>query len=333
MKNRLFIYVIFLTTMISVVGCNFVSKDGSPVSGSLYEILVIANKKVWRGPLGDSIKAYFERPEDALPQPEPKFKVISVPEANFTRALKAHRSIIKINISRSIDSSSVELANSQWATSQKIFKISARNLSEFYKTFDKYKGSIMRIFKEEEINRMKRVYRLNADTIIKNRVYKNYGFDISVPSGYKINKDTLDFMWMSLETVRNSRGIIIFEEEYTNTKQFSRQEMFKKISSYLKNYIPGPKKGSYMALDTVTPTFVNHFNYESKYYAMNIKALWYVHDDFMGGPIRANVILNPSKNKILYVLGYVYAPDEKKRNYMHGVVAAMNTVKFDKEGQ
>lgn len=333
MKDRILIYLVFLSTVFSVVGCNFVSNTGSPVSGSLYEILVISNKKMWQGALGDTIKAYFESPEEGLPQPEPKFKVISVPESNFTRALKAHRSIIKINISRSIDSSSIELAHSQWAASQKIFKISAKNLSDFYKVFDKYKASIMDIFRKEEIARLKRVYRLNADTVIRNRVYHNYALDISVPSGYKINKDTLGFMWMSLETVRNSRGIIMFEEEYTNTKQFQVQEMFRTISSYLKNNIPGPKEGSYMTLDTVTPSFVKQFNYKNKYYAMNIKALWEVYDDFMGGPIRANVILNPEKNKILYVLGYVYAPDEKKRNYMHGVVAAMNTIRFDKEEQ
>lgn len=52
-----------------------------------------------------------------------------------------------------------------------------------------------------------------------------------------------------------------------------------------------------------------------------------------GGPFVLNVILDQENNRVLYMMGYIYAPDDKKRNMLRQVEAILFTAGLDyKEG-
>ena len=84
-----------------------------------------------------------------------------------------------------------------------------------------------------------------------------------------------------------------------------------------------------MALDMVTPMTAANYEYDEKYYAMLIKGLWIAENDFMAGPFVLNVVLDQKNSRVIYMMGYVYAPDGKKRNMVRQVESILYSMKLD----
>ena len=61
---------------------------------------------------------------------------------------------------------------------------------------------------------------------------------------------------------------------------------------------------------------------------MELRGLWNVKGDFMGGPFVSYAILDTNHNKILYLEGFVYAPKYNKRNYIKRLEAILLSLKF-----
>lgn len=332
MKTKVFIQLALLIFGCSLFSCK--DKGGSramqtAVSGATNEIMVILPKEQWDGPVGDTLKKFFEQDQFGLPQSEPIFDLINLPPSSFDKNVKSHRNVLIISISSKVDSASMTFHESAWARSQKLFKITAPNLEEFYKIFDANKEKIMSVFLKAERDRLIGVYKKAASSKIFNLFKNKYDMLLYCPGDYVLNKDTNNFVWISAETKVDSRGIIFFEEKYEDESQLNYQIVLDKVNEELKKYIPADRDSSWMALDMVTPMTAANYNYEGIHYALLVKGLWVAENDFMGGPFILNVVLDQKNNCIIYMLGYVYAPDGKKRNMLRQVEAILYSMQID----
>lgn len=299
------------------------------VTGSVNEILVITPKVRWDSPIGDSIRAYFGQPQMGLPQGEPVFDLISLPMSNFDKTVKAHRNVLIVSLKSSVDTASITYSDSPWARSQKVFRIVAPTEEAFYKVFDANKEKIMRVFLAAERDRLIDIYKSSPNTKVFDTFRDEYDMLLYCPGGYNINKDTADFVWASYETRVDSRGFIFFEEPYESVSQLEYQVILDEVNEKLKQFIPGPLDSTWMALDMVTPMTAANYQYAGKHYAWLIKGLWQVENDYMGGPFVLNVVLDQKNNRVLYMMGYVYAPDGKKRNLLRQVESIVYSMNID----
>ena len=299
------------------------------VTGSVNEILVITPKVRWDGPIGDSIRAYFGQPQMGLPQGEPVFDLISLPMSNFDKTVKAHRNVLIVSLKSSVDTASITYSDSPWARSQKVFRIVAPTEEAFYKVFDANKEKIMRVFLAAERDRLIDIYKSSPNTKVFDTFRDEYDMLLYCPGGYNINKDTADFVWASYETRVDSRGFIFFEEPYESVSQLEYQVILDEVNEKLKQFIPGPLDSTWMVLDMVTPMTAANYQYAGKHYAWLIKGLWQVENDYMGGPFVLNVVLDQKNNRVLYMMGYVYAPDGKKRNLLRQVESIVYSMNID----
>lgn len=320
-----------------LLGCGLIScKEGGgrkaalqAVTGSVNEILVITPKVRWEGPIGDSIRAYFGQPQMGLPQGEPVFDLISLPISNFDKTVKAHRNVLIVSLKSSVDTASITYSDSPWARSQKVFRIVAPTEEAFYKVFDANKEKIMGVFLAAERDRLIDIYKNSPNTKVFNTFRDEYDMLLYCPGGYNINKDTAGFVWASYETRVDSRGFIFFEEPYESAGQLDYQVILDEVNEKLKQFIPGPLDSTWMALDMVTPMTAANYQYAGKHYALLIKGLWQVENDYMGGPFVLNVVLDQKNNRVLYMMGYVYAPDGKKRNLLRQVESIVYSMNID----
>jgi hypothetical protein len=62
-------------------------------------------------------------------------------------------------------------------------------------------------------------------------------------------------------------------------------------------------------------------------YALMTKGLWRVKDGFKGGPYVNLMTYDKVKNKIIMADGYVYAPEFRKKNYIHQLEAIVRSLK------
>lgn len=299
------------------------------VTGTANELLVVMPKNLWEGDMGDTIRQFFGQEMAGLPQKEPIFDIINLPSSNFEKNARAHRSILIVSIKKDVDSASLHYYDSPWARTQKIFKITAPDTRAFYQIFDANKTKMMGVYLKGERDRLIDVYKKTADDKIFQKFKDEYDMLVYFPGGYVINKDTNNFIWISSETYRNSRGVIFFEEPYTSQSQLDYHVILDRMNEELKKYIPASVDSSWMALDLNVPMTAAHYEYDGKHYAMMIKGLWTAENDFMAGPFILNVVLDQKNNRVIYMMGYVYAPDEDKRNKLRQVESIIFSMKLD----
>lgn len=321
--------VLVILTVAGISCKNKAATGLSNLSGSVNEILVVMDKNEWNGPAGDTVKTWFMQEQLGLPQPEPVFDVLNLPLPSFDKNVKGYRNVLMVKISPDIDSATIRFKESPWAKTQKYFEIQAPNDREFIRVFDAHKQSMTDVFLKAEQDRLISVYKNKPNTAIYNLFKNKYHMYLACPGDYIINKDTTNFVWISRETRKDSRGIIFFQKEYKDVAQLQYQAIVDTVNAELERYIPGPLPRTYMALDTVAPIDSKVYNFDGDHYAVLMRGLWMVVNDYMGGPYVLNVVVDIQNNRIVYMMGYVYAPEDKKRNRLRQVEAILFTAGVD----
>jgi hypothetical protein len=60
-----------------------------------------------------------------------------------------------------------------------------------------------------------------------------------------------------------------------------------------------------------------------------LRGLWELVNDYMGGPFVSRSYIDPNRQRIVTVEGYIYAPRFDKRDYVRRVMGIINTFSFD----
>ena len=98
----------------------------------------------------------------------------------------------------------------------------------------------------------------------------------------------------------------------------------------LKNNVPGAIKSSYMSTEK---RFYQTFNVleHNGNYASEMRGLWRVENDFMGGPYVSLAELDATNQRVVVAFGYVYAPSKDKRNLLRQVEAMIYSLEMNEQ--
>lgn len=315
--------IILLLISIFLFACNG-RKDLLPNSGGKPgEVIVVVEKNVWNSEVGERLKKNLMCDYPSLPQSEPTFSLYPVPLANFSDIFQGNRNIIKISFNPNSDTTSIRLGHDRWAKPQLILEITAKDIPAMTKLISYNGEKIKDIILHEERNRLKDVYtKFREKKLIK--PVEKFGIDITIPTGYNLNVDTTNFMWISSETPYMSQGLFIYSFSYTDTSIFNITKMLSIRDSLLKKYIPGPLKGSYMTTEYNYTPIDKRFELNGNF-CYEIRGLWRVENDFMGGPFVSHACV--VKNKVVVTEGYVYAPKDDKKPYVWQIEAILYSQK------
>lgn len=312
------------------------SNSGKPRSiGSTAEILVVTQNEVqWENQIGQSIKKYFAADMYGLPQAEPIFKLLHIKADNLSDVFKSERNIFIVNINPKAKETKIVVEKDKWAAPQLVFKITAPTPMAFIKAFKAKKDYFIKKYLAFERQRILKVFKSSLDGKVMKKIKNNFSFTLDIPSGFYVAKTTPTFMWIRHEANLYSQGIMIISVPYKDTTQFSRDQILMRIQNFQLHFIPGPSKGSYMSLDRkfVIPKEALITDFPT-HYAVEIRGLWRVENDFMGGPFISYTFLNENTNQMITLFGYIYYPNHKKRNLLLQVESILYSVKFNKAGK
>ncbi len=309
--------------------CEF-EKKGLPYSkGKSSEILVVTNNKAqWKSAIGDTIVNFFYQPIPGLPQPEPSFTLVNIPEEAFTSMFKKQREILIVNVDTKFKKPQIELRENLWAKPQQVVKISAPTTEGFIEEFQKNKDLIFDLFIEKERKRIINTYKSFSNAKLIAKLKEKFGIYLAIPGGFKISKSAKNFMWIRKETLSFSQGLLIYLENYIDTNQFNYDHIISWRNITTKRYVPGPSENSYMMIsDEVIKPEIKEINFKDRY-AVKTHGLWKVYNDFMGGPFISYTLLDKRNNKLLTIDAYVYAPSENKRDLVRQMDAIIHSLKF-----
>lgn len=326
--------LIIVSIIISLNSCN-TEKATLPNSiGKSSEILVVTNNKVqWNSVIGDTLVNYFYRLVEGLPQPEPMFTLVHIPQEAFTSVYERNCNLLIVDINKEFEKPLIETKMDLWAKPQRVIKITAPSTESFLEEFEKRKETFLELFLRIERKRTLTAFKSAEDAKIVQELKNNLGIYMTIPAGFRVAKETKNFMWIRKEPLTYSQGIMIYEYDYTDTIAFDPDYILGRRNKMTRAYIPGPSDSSYMTIskEFIQPVFkeVNFLDH----YAIETRGLWEVENDFMGGPFLSYTFVDEKDQKVVTLDGYVYAPNEDKRDLLRELVAIFHSFRFVDEGE
>jgi hypothetical protein len=325
---------LFLLILVVVV---FQSCSDEPVlrqniTGKANEVIIVISDESWNGEPGELLRNSLAQQHIALPQDEPVFDLINVPHAGFKKIFMSTRNIIQTSISSNTETPGVIFKDDVWAYPQAVVEINAKNAAQFEELFNENSGRIISYFLSAEKKRLTMNYQKYAEKLILNTLNENFGLTMTVPPGFAIARQKKDFIWFRYETPEISQGIILFSFPYISDSTFTENYLVAKTDSVLEINVPGSIAGSYMAVEKQIDQVLNIFEH-NKNYTVEMRGLWRLENDFMGGPYVALAELDASNQRVVVAFGYVYAPSKDKRNLLQQVEAMVYSLKMNNQAE
>lgn len=315
-----------LTFIISSCSNNADNVQTSTGRGS--EIIVVCDKPLWENTVSQPVRKALTQEMEGLPESEPEFTLINVPQKSFSRFLKSHHNVLMIEVNPEVKRPKVETLKDVWAQPQRVIKVVVPSDTAFATLFEKHANGIKELFNQSERIRYRFITSLSRNTKLEKEIADDFGVKLEIPKDYFLAKKMKDFLWLRYETQENSLGLIIYTYPYTDTAQLSAKQLYAKRNEYTKTYIPGPSNGSYMTME------IENFAPSSKQimfkdlYAVETRGLWKTFGDFMGGPFLSYAIVDAPRQRIVVLDGYVYYPNKDKRNFIKQLEAMIWNAEF-----
>jgi len=328
-QNFIFLFAVILALVV------FQSCSDEPVlhqniTGKANEMVIVISDESWNGKPGELLRNTLGQSHIALPQDEPVFDLINVPHAGFKKIFKTTRNIIQTSISSSVELPGVTLKDDAWAYPQATVEIKAKNAGQFEELFNENSEKIISYFLSAEKKRLTMNYQKYHEKLVFNALNDSFGLTMTVPPGFAIARQKKDFIWVRYETPEISQGIIVYTFPYISDSTFTENYLVAKTDSVLEINVPGPTAGSYMAVEKQIDQVLNIFEH-NKNYTVEMRGLWRLENDFMGGPYVALAELDASNQRVVVVLGYVFAPSKDKRNLLQQVEAMIYSQKMNNQ--
>lgn len=325
-----FSFYLSLIFVVSVFA--FCQKDGKSIvtpvsSGRPYEVLVVADDKCWNSP-DSALFHVLDTDVPGLPQPERSFRISRVRPEYFDRSTRLFRNIIIADIQDIYTQTKFKYTRDAYSSPQMIMTIQSPNQEKFAEYVSKNGQVIIDFFTRAEMNREVKLLEKKHNDVLSAKVQSFFDCDIWMPvelASYKVGQQ---FLWASSNL--NDLNFVIYTYPYTSKGTFTKAYFIEKRDSVMKANIPGVKEGMYMV--TADSIFVEARNIAVQGdYAYEVRGLWEMENDAMGGPFVSHVRVDRTNGRIVVVEGFVYNPGKLKRDQIRKLNAALYTLKLPLE--
>lgn len=336
---RLFLAICF----IFVLAC---CKDGK--SNRLPESIGQPYEVVLEGDTNRIVTAILQESVPDMPQPEPMFNIIQVRKGKLTSLYQTVRNRVVVDVDKRNRDFEVKISQDVNAAPQVIIRIKAQTVEQLKSRLD---GKRLRqILDESELKHLASVIRQNVEK--QKEVKRLFGIDMRIPLDMDASKKAKDFVWYSNNTNSGMKNLLIFKINFSEKNPSARENhssrenlsaggnlSSKEISSGTEEY---PSNGISLSLaDKVQIDSVLQKNMLGETDEMYMviprlgeRGLWEMEGDAMGGPYVMKIIrrqkngkISGRKNEIIVVIGFVYAPEMKKRNLIKQLEAVLATIR------
>jgi hypothetical protein len=325
-KNSLILSIMMMLLVLASCNKNTQTSMMRNVTGKAGEMVIVIAPELWNASAGEALRSVFSQPQFGLPQDEPLFSVINIPREAYGDIFKTSRNIVEINLS-SADPAGIVYRRNVHAYTQAMAVITAGNQQALEKLVNDNHDQLIGFFLGAERERLSMNYEKYQDKLVRDRLEEHFGITMNVPPGFTVVEVKDDFMWIRFETPEISEGLLVYSYPYKDDSTFTREYLLTKRNVILHNNVPGPTEGSYMSTEMELPVQFNLLKKNGNY-AAEMRGLWTVENDFMGGPFVSLTILDLLKNRVLTIDGYVYAPGTNKRDLIRQVEAMIHSVNF-----
>ncbi|HPK08842.1 MAG TPA: DUF4837 family protein [Saprospiraceae bacterium] len=328
-----------------------------PALGVLNEIVVIADDKLYDGPIGDTLRYYFESAYPLMPAPESMFDLRHfTPEELDNQPLRKElRTYLVVANLSDTESSTTKMVRSdlgenrylkvkegndvttlvgkdKWAQGQMLFYIFANDPSNLEKAIAENFNSIAtKVNKFDESIIEGNIYAVrHVNKGLSEKILNEFGIEMKVPNDYNmvVDKPEDHFMWLKKDAKDAVMGIAIQSVKYRNQSQLNLDSLIAFRNEYGKKYISSDKKGSYMVTNDEDLPIMSYDVEIDGHYAKEIRGIWEMENDFKGGPYFCYAIPLPEQDRLVYIDVLVLRQGKDKRNLMQQLDYIVKNIKI-----
>ncbi len=310
-----------LIAVLFFVSCNDDTKIVLASSGNLNEISIVVQDQLWEGSVGKALKSILSKPIYGLPQQEPLFKLRQIPPRVFSGFVTKSRTIIIIEKNKQ---KHTRLLLNKYASPQTVIVVSGMTSREIIDELKKHSKKIINKIKETEIKeKQRRIRKSLSNSQVLDSIFK---IKLDYPSIYRVAAADRNFVWLRKDTKSGSVNLSVFQTSL-KTNRLNTEKIIIIRDSVSKQKIPGPTKETYMSTETqyksvLVPTKIR------KYKGLEVRGLWEVKKQFMGGPFINFSVVDSINNRILFFDGFVYSPGTEKASYIFEIEAIIKSLKI-----
>lgn len=339
MKNILKFLALALTAVIALTSCSEEKKRKAllpNISGKAGEVIVVIDKGNWEGIVGTALRDSLAKETPFLPQREPLFGLVNVPQNAFTNMFQIHRNIIVANINNTVTEPGIVIRKDVWAAPQTVIYINAADSESAVKIIQENSGLMATTIEQAERDRIIRNVKKYEELKLAPVVAEMAGGSPHFPSGYKLKKRTSDFVWIEYSIEGLTQGILAYKYPVIEGEQMmSLESIIENCNRMLENNVPGMFENTYMTTSTAVRPGIEYKRYKGRDFA-EIRGFWEVYNDYMGGPFVSHAFYSPDGKDVIVLQGFVYAPKYDKRQYLRQVESVIYSFEWkesDKDGK
>ena len=303
------------------ISCNDGTKIVLASSGNLNEISIVVEDQLWEGSVGKALTNILSKPIYGLPQQEPLFKLRQIPPRVFSGFVTKSRTIIIIENNKQ---KHTRLLLNKYASPQTVIVVSGMTSREIIEELKKHSKKIINNIKEAEIKeKQRRIRKSLSNSQVLDSIFK---IKLNYPSIYRVAAVDRNFVWLRKDIKSGSVNLSVFQTPL-KTNRLNTEKIIIIRDSVSKQKIPGPTKGTYMSTETqyksvLVPTKIK------KHKGLEVRGLWEVKKQFMGGPFINFSVVDSINNRILFFDGFVYSPGTEKASYIFEIEAIIKSLKI-----
>ena len=281
-----------------------------------------------------------------LPQPEPFCNLVQVKRGKAKGSYLLVRNRVVVDINQRHKAFEVKLRKDENATPQYVIRIKAKSAEQLKQKLNPAK--LRSLIDQNELAHLASSIQQNPEK--QREVKQMFGLNLKIPASLDASKKARGFIWLSNNAGSGMQNLIIFRLKGNGCKETNAWTYnIDEINKILRLNILGETNNMYMQLvskDKRTKRDEISEKEQVSEYDENLlpieRGLWEMRGDAMGGPYLMKV-LPMSKGKIvtprsfyehpcnidsrIVIIGFVYAPEMKKRNLLKQLEAVLTTIK------
>ena len=309
--------LLILSAVLALASCKNTKARLPNGSGKAGEIIVVIEEAHWEGALGTQSRDRLAGDCPYLAQKEPLYTLVNVPPGSFGDLFKVHRNILYFNINPQMDSTAVKYRSDVWAAPQCLVQVNAPTSEKASELLADNGSKIVGFVEQAERDRVIRNSIRYEEREIAPKVSEVFGGSPHFPTGYKLKKLTSDFGWIADEKQYTMQGVLIYKYPVAGN-DLTLNKIIARRNAILKDNVPGMFENTWMTTGTYMPPTLEFIRFRGRDFAQ-VRGLWEVENDYMGGPFVSHSFYSPDGSEIICAEAFVYAPKYDKRQYLRQV--------------
>lgn len=332
-RNLLFCFLggLFIVILASCKGGK--ALPGISAAGGPGELLLVMPEDWLKSEIGDYTKDVLAMDVPSLPQTEAWMRVQTVSTDNFGQFLRNTRNILFVDYNKDTYSKvTAKFSYDTYATGQLIVVLQTPSREMLQQYLNEHGRYVCELFLRHELFRMANDNVEGYSTTAMDLCMGVFKHRINVPRDVLSSKKDSNFLWLSNNALRKRYDIVIFSVQYSADKSLpSAMELISLRDSVLGKQIPGSVPQSVMTTTNYGAEYRIIELPNGQQYA-ELRGLWEMTPpDILAGPFVALAYNDKTEGKLYYIEGFVYYPNENKRDIIRMLQACLFSFRPEKQ--